>query len=95
MLSSQDETIMHIDRVTSDERSRNDMADTLRSTQIPDLDGHIPAARNDQVRVFAHELGTEDTIVMTGKTTVATFESLSQLACLFVINTNLAIFSAG
>ena len=71
------------------------MADTLWGTQIPDLDGHIPTTRDDKVRVFTDELGAEDTIIVTSKTTVATFESLGQLTGLLVINTNFAIFTTG
>lgn len=92
VLSSQNETIMDINRVTSNEWSDN-TPDALARANVPNLDVLIPTAGDDKVRVLTDKFGAEDTIVMAWEATTTAFQSFSQLSSLFVIHSDLGIFT--
>ena len=85
---------MDINGVTCDVRSV-DVSHTLTDSSVPNLDVLVPTAGNDQIGVFSDEFGAENTVRMTRKATTATLKSLSELASLFIIDTNLAILTSG
>ena len=92
VLSSQNETIMNINRVTSNEWSNN-TPDALARANVPNLDVLIPTARDDKVRVLTDKFGAEDTIGMAWEATTTAFHSFGQLSSLFVIHSDLGIFT--
>lgn len=93
MLASQDEAVVHVDRVTSDERA-NDASHALSSTDVPNLDVLVPASGDDKVGVLTDELGAEDTVSMARQTAATTFQCFRQLSSLFIVDTDLAIFTS-
>ena len=83
---------MDIERVSSNGGS-NDTSNALRSAHVPYFDVTVPTTRNNQIGVFAHELGAEDTVRMARETACSTFQCLSELACLLVVNPDLSILA--
>ena len=83
---------MHVNGVARDVGTV-DVAHAVANSCIPNLNVLIPAARDNQIRVFSDELCTEDTVGVTRETTAATLESLLQLAGLLVIDSDFAVFA--
>ena len=67
ILTSQDNTVMYVDRVTTDVKTSN----LMRASScpcIPDTNCAIPSSRYDYVWIIGHVFGTDDPILLTWET---------------------------
>ena len=61
--------------------------------QVPNFDVLIPTAGNNKVGILTNKLCAENSILVTWHSTTPAFERFSELASLFVVDTDFPVFS--